>query len=119
MPRLRACPNIVDVGSGPAVLARLMLSLDWTLEPPVRWWCVDQAQLGMGWRHALPSAVRVLDETRFEASSAPEGPADALVSNFGLEYLPARAAAQAPPRGLTPQGAGFGGGWLRGGCRWL
>jgi hypothetical protein len=107
LPRLRACPDIVDVGSGPAVLARLMLSLGWALEPPVRWWCVDQAQLGMGWRHALPSAVRVLDETRFEASSAPEGPADALVSNFGLEYLPAQAAAQALPRWLKPQGSFF------------
>ncbi len=101
---LRSCPRIVDVGSGPAILPRLMVRLGWTPELPTRWWCVDQAELGTDWQQTLPSAVQVLDRTCFEASLAPEGPVDALVSNFGLEYLPMWALAKALPAWLHPRG---------------
>jgi len=102
--QLRRCGQIIDVGSGPAILPRLMVRLGWTPESPKRWWCVDQADLGTGWQQALPSAVRMLDNTSFESSQAPEGPADAVVSNFGLEYVPIEALVQALPAWLIDRG---------------
>ena len=101
---LQACEQIVDVGSGPAILARLMERLGWPLRAPLIWWCIDHAELGTGWQHALPSGVRVRDQTRFEAARPLEGPVDAVVSNFGLEYLGLEAVMQAMPRWVKPQG---------------
>ena len=101
---LKACHQIVDVGSGPAILARLMASLDWTLAAPTTWWCIDQAQLGLGWQQSMPSGVRVREQTRFEDSLPLEGPVDALVSNFGLEYVGLQALVLALPRWLKPHG---------------
>lgn len=104
IPSLQAAGATADIGSGPAILARLMYSLGWTPTPPALWWCVDAAQLGDAWQHALPPAIRVLDQTPFETAEPPQGPVDALVSNFGLEYLPLRSVAQAVPRWLRPGG---------------
>jgi hypothetical protein len=101
---LKACGQIVDVGSGPAILARLMGSLGWALEHPKTWWCVDQARLGQGWQQALPSGVRVLDGLKFEQSRPPAGPVDAMVSNFGLEYLDRAGLVHALPHWLRPHG---------------
>lgn len=81
--------QVVDVGSGPAVLARLLQapapSRDGATRMP-QWTCVDQARIpassvsdlaGVDGKFGLP----------WEALSAPATGADALVSNFGLEYV--------------------------------
>lgn len=104
IPALQLAGAIADVGSGPAILARLMSSLGWTPAPPAVWWCIDAAHLGSAWQHALPASIRVLDQTPFDTAEPPHGPVDALVSNFGLEYLPLRSIAQAVPRWLRPNG---------------
>lgn len=104
LPVLQRCGQIVDVGSGPAVLARLMERLGWNLQPPHVWWCLDQADLGQGWQTSLPSAVRVRAGTAFEEAQPVDGPVDAVLSNFGLEYIRLDAVAQALPRWLKPQG---------------
>ena len=101
--RLKACEQIVDVGSGPAILARLMERLGWSVQAPQARWCLDQAQLGQAWQHALPSGVRVREQTPFQLAQPEQGPVDALVSNFGLEYLDLQALAQALPRWLKPR----------------
>jgi hypothetical protein len=101
--RLKACEQIVDVGSGPAILARLVERLGWSIQAPQAWWCLDQAQLGQAWQHALPSGVRIREQTPFQLAQPEQGPVDALVSNFGLEYLDLQALAQALPRWLKPQ----------------
>lgn len=107
VPTLQACPRVADIGSGPAILARLMLQLGWKPRPDAAWWCVDQAALGDGWRHSLPAAVRVLDRTNFATTPPPDGPMDALVSNFGLEYMPLPAVVHALPTWLKPEGRLF------------
>lgn len=101
---LKTCTQIADVGSGPAILARLMERLGWSVKAPTVWWCIDQARLGQGWQHALPSGIRVREQTSFERAQPLEGPVDAVVSNFGLEYLQLDAVAAALPRWLKPQG---------------
>lgn len=104
VPTLQSCPRVADIGSGPAILARLMLQLGWKPRPDAVWWCVDHAALTDGWRHSLPDAVRVLDRTDFATTPPPDGPMDALVSNFGLEYVSLTAVAQALPLWLKPKG---------------
>lgn len=101
---LKTCTQLVDVGSGPAVLARLMERLGWAVRAPTLWWCVDHAQLGTALQHALPSGVRIRDQTPFEMALPLEGPVDAVVSNFGLEYLGLDAVVSALPNWLKPQG---------------
>jgi hypothetical protein len=101
--RLKTCEQIVDVGSGPAILARLMERLGWSIESPAAWWCLDQAQMGQAWQHALPSGVRIREQTPFQLAQPEQGPVDALVSNFGLEYIDLAAVVQALPRWMKPQ----------------
>ncbi len=81
--------QVVDIGSGPAVLARLLQapapSRDGATRRP-QWTCVDQARIpassvrdltGVDGKFGLP----------WEALPVPAVGADALVSNFGLEYV--------------------------------
>lgn len=81
--------HILDVGSGPAVLTRLLQAPEASraMEPgTVRWTCVDQAHMDASATLDLPGV-----EGRFgvpwEALPLPLTGADALVSNFGLEYV--------------------------------
>jgi len=81
--------RVVDIGSGPAVLARLLQA---AAPNPGRqtqaqfWTCVDQARVpesslsglaGVDGKFGLP----------WEALPAPSAAPDALISNFGLEYV--------------------------------
>jgi hypothetical protein len=86
---IRDRSRVVDVGSGPAALARLFQATVPELERQTRtprWTCVDQARIpeaslsgltGVDGKFGLP----------WEALPTPPAAADALVSNFGLEYV--------------------------------
>ncbi len=81
--------HVVDIGSGPAVLARLTQALETSRNGARRisqWTCVDQALIPMS---SLSDLVGVVGEfgSPWEAMPAPATGADALVSNFGLEYV--------------------------------
>ena len=81
--------QVADIGSGPAVLARLLQaaapSRDGATRPP-QWTCVDQARIpassvsdltGVDGRFGVP----------WEALPGPSTGVDAVLSNFGLEYV--------------------------------
>lgn len=103
VPWLASCGMVVDIGSGPAVLARhLRGSPGGAAIAALRWCCVDAAAL------PPPSAtelwLRCLGDTDFASAAPPDGPVPALVSNFGLEYVPRPAWAAACARWLQPGG---------------
>lgn len=81
--------QVVDVGSGPAVLARLLQQSKQSRESgmrPTQWTCVDQAEIPASSVSDLPF-VSGRFGLPWEALSVPESAASALVSNFGLEYV--------------------------------
>ena len=81
--------NIVDIGSGPAVLARLFASIDSEHQRPAsatQWLCVDQAQIPSTSVSDLPFVTGKFG-VPWENLSASEHHANAIVSNFGLEYV--------------------------------
>ena len=81
--------QVVDIGSGPAVLARLLQaqepSRDGAKRPP-QWMCVDQARVPASSVSDL-ACVDGKFGLPWEALPVPAVGADALVSNFGLEYV--------------------------------
>jgi|GEM_PF-1373229 hypothetical protein len=82
--------RILDVGSGPAVLARWLQASRQVRngEPNAsQWICVDQARIDPSCLSDLPFVQGMFGQA-WEAMPAPETGADALVSNFGLEYVP-------------------------------
>lgn len=81
--------HIVDVGSGPAVLARLLQPLEQRRdgEPSaMQWTCVDQARIETSSLSDLPFVIGRFG-LPWEALQAPDKGVNALVSNFGLEYV--------------------------------
>lgn len=82
---LRNTASVADVGSGPAVLARLLMAgMDAASKP--LWHCIDQAQIPS---EALQDMERMESwfGRPFEQLTPPGGGVDALISNFGLEYV--------------------------------
>ena len=84
IPWLAACTRAADVGSGPAVLPLLLGGLAHGRLDALHWDCLDRAVLPP---LALPPRLRLRDGTDFGVSSPDNGPVDALVSSFGLEYV--------------------------------
>jgi hypothetical protein len=81
--------QVVDIGSGPAVLARLFASMDSGHPRPAaatQWLCVDQAQIPSKSVSDLPFVTGKFG-VPWENLSASEHHANAIVSNFGLEYV--------------------------------
>jgi hypothetical protein len=81
--------NVVDVGSGPAVLARLLSSMGGEHQRTSKannWLCVDQAQIPTASLSDLPFVTSMFG-TPWENLSASEHDANVIVSNFGLEYV--------------------------------
>lgn len=81
--------QVVDVGSGPAVLARLLQQSKQGREGgmrPTQWTCVDQAEIPASSVSDLPF-VSGRFGLPWEALPVPESAVSALVSNFGLEYV--------------------------------
>ena len=81
--------QVIDVGSGPAVLARLLTSMGSGHTKGMKatkWLCVDQAQIPASSVSDLPS-VKTLFGVPWENLSASEHDVSVLVSNFGLEYV--------------------------------
>ena len=101
---LRSCARVADVGSGPAVLPRLLLDADPGGLAEVRWRCVDRAALPDSLAARLPRTVTLQGDTDFGGSQPPDGTVDALLSNFGLEYVGRDAVATACARWLGPGG---------------
>jgi hypothetical protein len=103
VPWLKGLRRVVDVGSGPAVLARhLQATAPQRVLDGLQWWCVDAAVLP-ALEVAMPG-LYLLGETDFASVRPPDGPCDGLVSNFGLEYVPRRDLAAACARWLVPGG---------------
>jgi len=81
--------HILDVGSGPAVLPRLLRQSQGHSDAQpntLRWTCVDQAQLDSSVLSDLPGVHGHFGRP-WESLPVPVAGADALVSNFGLEYV--------------------------------
>jgi hypothetical protein len=104
IPWLMHCNGVVDVGSGPAVLPRLLLALQPALLAKLQWICIDRARIERG--TDVPATVRLMDDVDFGASSPPPGEPlpQGLVSNFGIEYLDTDALAGGCARWLAPGG---------------
>ena len=98
---LAGLQQVVDVGSGPAVLARHLrgrpgpAALDGLV-----WWCVDAAALPLV--DSPTPGLHCLGQTDFASAQPPQGPCDGIVSNFGLEYVPRQGLAAACARWLAP-----------------
>ncbi|MFZ4650138.1 MAG: class I SAM-dependent methyltransferase [Rubrivivax sp.] len=101
---LAQCGTVLDVGSGPAVLPRLMVRRHPKLLEPVNWICQDQAKVP-----PLPGST---GSSRFQLragedfASSPPLPSgvDAVISNFGVEYVRRPAVASALFRWIRPGG---------------
>ena len=104
VPWLMACNTVVDVGSGPAVLPRLLLGLRPAQLGLLPWVCIDRAHIASG--TDVPATVRLLDGVDFGASAPPVGDAlaDGIVSNFGIEYVEPATLAVGFARWLAPGG---------------
>lgn len=101
---LAACDEVVDVGSGPAVLPLHLLGSTGDALGRVRWRCLDRASFAAEVGQALPGAIALEGGVDF-ADSVPAGPpAAGLVSNFGLEYVRRDGVAAACRRWLAPAG---------------
>jgi hypothetical protein len=101
---MSACNCIADVGSGPAVLPRLILDLQPALLERVKWLCIDQACVVVS--DDLPDTVTLLDQLDFGAANLPDHcpVPDGLVSNFGIEYVKPAQLAEACARWLSRGG---------------
>lgn len=81
--------QIVDIGSGPAVLARLFAAMDSEHQrkaSPTQWLCVDQAQIPSKSVSDMPFVTSKFG-VPWESLSASDHRVNAIVSNFGLEYV--------------------------------
>jgi hypothetical protein len=104
LPWLRQCRSVVDVGSGPAVLPLHLMAQDPTGLTGVRWQCVDRAGVPAAVQQALPGQITLYGDTDFATAEPTGDPAQALVSNFGLEYVAHDAVAAACARWLASGG---------------
>jgi len=98
--------HVVDVGSGPAVLTRLLQSESArgdVAKHPAQWTCIDQAQIPASSVADLTSVTGTFG-SRWEDLTSPESPAVALVSNFGLEYVSRQHLVRACASWLAPGG---------------
>lgn len=82
---LAGCTNVADVGSGPAVLPRMLLKHAPDALAGLRWVCLDQAHVPHG--PDIPPEVDLRTGEDFVSSSPGELLVDALISNFGVEYV--------------------------------
>jgi hypothetical protein len=85
---LQSRRHILDAGSGPAVLARLLQPLVRSPDVPTGtvWTCVDQALIDVSSLSDLPMVQGVFGRP-WESLPPPAVGASALVSNYGLEYV--------------------------------
>lgn len=89
---LGRCAIVADVGSGPAVLPRMLMTRAGQALSGVHWICLDEAE----WPAAAAAAAAAWPGARltfrtgqsFTEASPPALGVGALVSNFGLEYVP-------------------------------
>ncbi len=95
LPWLTGCVTVADVGSGPAVLPRMLTARAREALAGVHWIGIDSADWPAG-RQSLPG-VRLTLRTGEDFADAmpPAGGVDAVLGNFGLEYVAQEAAAEA------------------------
>lgn len=104
IPWLAGCERAADVGSGPAVLPLALRRIAAGPLDALEWECVDAAALPA---LALPPQLHLRAATDFAESQPQRGSVDALLSNFGLEYIDRTRVAQACARWLAPGGRLF------------
>ncbi len=87
----RALPNgarVLDIASGNGPLAQLMLTT--TPDAQMHCTCIDLASVSPAWISALSphqrTRVTFRPRTAMEQLDAPDGPFDAVMSQFGVEY---------------------------------
>jgi hypothetical protein len=101
-PWLAGCQVVADIGSGPAVLPRLLLGMQPRRLSHVQWVCLDQARVPAG--PDIPSTVLLRDQEDFVTCAPAAAPVDALISSFGIEYVEAHAVAVSCARWLRTGG---------------
>jgi hypothetical protein len=94
-PWLGHCATIADVGSGPAVLARLLRRLSPVAMGAAHWVCVDRAEWPSARDGGAGVGITMRTAENFSDAMPPAGGVAAVVSNFGLEYLPREGAVDA------------------------
>lgn len=104
VPGLQRCTCVADVGSGPAILARHMMTSHPDALRGMRWICIDEARIALPPESAPGLAIQTHYGEDFAQSSPAGAPVDGLVSNFGLEYVDRALVAQACRRWLRPGG---------------
>ena len=102
LPWLAKCQRVADVGSGPAVLAQLLYQMDAPGMAQLRWICIDHADLPEV--PDLPPAIQLRGRVDFAREAADAEGVDAVLGNFGLEYVDREALAAACTRWLRPGG---------------
>lgn len=93
--------HAVDVGSGPAILPLQLRAWAAGALDALVWECVDAASLPP---QELPAGWCLRGDTDFATCNPERSPGEALLSNFGLEYVARAAVAQACARWLAPNG---------------
>lgn len=87
---IASCAHVLDIGSGPGVLARLLRTQHHGRVARTAngfWTCIDQAHIATSVLDDLPQVTGQFGQG-WEKLSPPEVPAHhALLSNFGLEYV--------------------------------
>lgn len=92
---LSSCAVAADVGSGPAILPRMLIRHHGTALAALHWICIDSAHWP-GAHAGLPGTrLSLRTGQNFVDALPPPGGVDGLVSNFGLEYVPRERAAEA------------------------
>ena len=99
---LASCAHVLDVGSGPAVLARLMLGAQGEVLASVRWTCLDEAHWQPASAGTWPQTVHMRLGESFASAAPPAAGVGAVLSNFGLEYVPRSSVARACWNWMAP-----------------
>lgn len=101
LPWLVGCRHAADIGSGPAILPMLLRQLALGRLDGLTWECIDEASLPV---EPIAPTIHLRGETDFASSTPLRGAVQALVSNFGLEYVARQDVAAASARWLAPGG---------------
>jgi hypothetical protein len=86
---------VADVGSGPAVLPRMLLRGREKALAEVHWICIDSADWPAARDAAAGTRMTLRTGQDFADALPPPGGVDAVLSNFGLEYVHREEAAEA------------------------
>lgn len=105
VPWLASRGAVLDVGSGPAVLARMLWAEHAAALSSVRWICLDEARWPLAPPDGWPPGLHLRQGENFARAVPPPGGVGAVLSNFGLEYVPRQSVARACWNWMSPGAA--------------